>query len=56
MLKMFSHGNLPGLKSYMACTIIPDAALCKVTRGDYRTEGSLRSGTIEQKNKEVDLL
>lgn len=56
MLKRFSHGNLPGLKSYMACTVIPDAALCKVTRGHYRTIGSLRSGPKKQKNKDVDLL
>lgn len=51
--RMSLRGSLPGLKSYMACTIIPEVALCRVTRGRYQTEGSLRSGVIEQKNKDL---
>lgn len=37
-MKIFSVGNLPGLKSNMACTVIPDVALYKMTRGYERTE------------------
>lgn len=56
MLKTFSVGNLPGLKSYMACTVIPDVALYKMTRGYARTEESMSSGITEQQKKDVDLL
>lgn len=56
MLKTFSVGNLPGLKSYMACTVILDAALYKITRGYERAERALSLGITEQQKKDVNLL